>query len=155
MHGEQGAGEHRNNHHRHSRRHARPHYLPLYNGVSSVELGVPKGKSLAPAHRATEPHRKPIVFYGTSITHGACIRGREWSAPGDSGATLRTAGHQPRLSGNGRMETELARLMAEIDAAVYVIDCLPNIGAQDILEPTKPSIAILRKARSAYADRPG
>src|SRR5262245_14963169 len=46
-------------------------YLPLYNGVTSVEIGIPKGSTLAkgpprPAHR-----QKPIVFYGTSITHGA------------------------------------------------------------------------------------
>ena len=45
-------------------------YLPLYNGVSSVEIGLPKSAKLmkAPAYPA---HKKPIVFYGTSITHGA------------------------------------------------------------------------------------
>src|SRR5262245_13594413 len=44
-------------------------YLPLYNGVSSVEIGLPKAAKLmkAPAHPA---HKKPIVFYGTSITQG-------------------------------------------------------------------------------------
>jgi hypothetical protein len=44
-------------------------YLPLYNGVEFLHIGVPKGarfEGLAPRTA------KPIVFYGTSITHGAC-----------------------------------------------------------------------------------
>ena len=47
-------------------------YLPLYNGVSSLEIGVPQDRTIdRPAPRA-EDHRKPIVFYGTSITQGGC-----------------------------------------------------------------------------------
>ena len=44
-------------------------YLPLYNGVEFLHIGVTKGarfEGLAPRSE------KPIVFYGTSITHGAC-----------------------------------------------------------------------------------
>ena len=48
-------------------------YLPLYNGVSSVEIGVPEGQTLARrAPPRPEGHRRPIVFYGTSITQGGC-----------------------------------------------------------------------------------
>ena len=44
-------------------------YFPLYNGVLSVEIGIPKGSTL----RKAAPYPKdckPIVFYGTSITQG-------------------------------------------------------------------------------------
>jgi hypothetical protein len=44
-------------------------YLPLRNGVTSLEFGLPKGTTIKPGPtRATRS--KPIVFYGTSITHG-------------------------------------------------------------------------------------
>jgi hypothetical protein len=45
-------------------------YLPLYNGVTSVEIGVGKGRSLFKADPRPAGHDKPILFYGTSITQG-------------------------------------------------------------------------------------
>ncbi len=121
-------------------------YLPLYNGVSSVELGIPEGKFLAAAPPRPESHRMPLVFYGTSITHGACA-----SRPGMvHTAILGRRFERPVInlgfSGNGRMETEVAELIAEIDAAVFVIDCLPNIGAEEVLARAKRCIEILRRA---------
>ena len=44
-------------------------YLPLYNGVDSLEIGVPKGASFEPI---TPRDEKPIVYYGTSIAQGGC-----------------------------------------------------------------------------------
>src|SRR5688572_18972529 len=46
-------------------------YLPLYNGVSSVEIGVAKETALEPLPR-DEKRARPIVFWGTSITQGGC-----------------------------------------------------------------------------------
>lgn len=120
-------------------------YLPLYNGVSSVEIGISKSNQL---QRLPRPDgSKPIVFYGTSITQGGCA-----SRPG----MVHTAILGRRLdrpiinlgfSGNGRMEQELADLLAELDVAVYVIDCLPNIGAKDVADRTEPLVRTIRKAR--------
>jgi hypothetical protein len=121
-------------------------YLPLYNGVSSVEVGIPAGSKIekAPARPA---HKKPIVFYGTSITQGGCA-----SRPG----MVHTAILGRRLdwpvvnlgfSGNGRLEPELAQLMAEIDASVYVVNCLPNLGPDDVAKRTEPFVRLLRKTR--------
>lgn len=122
-------------------------YLPLYNGVSSVEIGVPRGTTLSPGPPRPDRHRKPIVFYGTSITHGASA-----SRPGMvHTAILGRRFERPVInlgfSGNGQMEPEVAELMSEIDAAVYVIDCLPNMTAEDVLERTKPCVETLRKVR--------
>src|SRR3954463_10944857 len=44
-------------------------YLPLRNQVTSLEFGVPKGSTIKPGP-ARVAGSKPIVFYGTSITHG-------------------------------------------------------------------------------------
>ncbi len=125
-------------------------YLPLYNGVSSVEIGLPPDATLAKAEPYKNENgslRKPIVFYGTSITQGGCA-----SRPG----MVHTAILQRRLnapvvnmgfSGNGRMEMEVVELLAEIDASVYVIDCLPNIDAAQVAERTEPLVRKLREVR--------
>ena len=47
-------------------------YLPLYNGVQYVSIGVEGGASLLPSPAQTTPRPSPVVFYGTSITQGAC-----------------------------------------------------------------------------------
>jgi hypothetical protein len=126
-------------------------YMPLYNGVSSVEIGLPKSAKLAKADRYGPGDRKPIVFYGTSITQGGCA-----SRPG----MVHTAILQRRLgfpvinlgfSGNGRMEPEMATLFAELDPAVYVLDCLPNMTASEVTERVEPFVKVLREA---HADTP-
>jgi lysophospholipase L1-like esterase len=50
------------------------------------------------------------------------------------------------FSGNGKMEPEVAGLLAELDAAAYVIDCLPNCTAAEVTERTAPLVTILRQA---------
>jgi hypothetical protein len=44
------------------------------------------------------------------------------------------------------MENEVATLMAELDVSVYVLDCLPNIGPDDVTARTEPVVKILREA---------
>ncbi len=51
------------------------------------------------------------------------------------------------FSGNGPMELEMARFLAELDPAVYVIDCLPNMEPAQVSERAVPFVEILRKAR--------
>jgi hypothetical protein len=123
-------------------------YLPLFNGVMSLEIGVPKGTAVLPGAPRPEG-RKPIVFYGTSITHGAsasragmthvAILGRRFDRP------VINLG----FSGNGRMELEVARFVAELDAAVFVLDCLPNMTAKDVEERAEACVQLLRRAHPA------
>ena len=119
-------------------------YLPLYNGTESLEVGVPKGakfESLAPRKA------KPLVFYGTSITHGACASRPGLAHPAILGRRLEIPVINIGLSGNGRMHKEVGDLMAELDAACYVIDCLPNMNATTVAERCVPLVKQLRKAR--------
>jgi hypothetical protein len=119
-------------------------YLPLYNGVEQVEIGLPIGATLSQPPEYDSDHTRPIVFYGTSITHGGCA-----SRPGMAHvAIIGRRFDRPTVnfgfSGNGRLETEVAELMAEIDAAVFVIDCLPNVTADVVAKQTEPTVATLR-----------
>ena len=119
-------------------------YLPLYNGVSSVAIGLPKSAAIAkPAPRS----EKPITFWGTSITQGGCASRPGMVHTAILGRRLNRPVVNLGFSGNGRMEPEVAELLAEIDAAVYVIDCLPNLNASDVAARTEPLVRILRKAR--------
>ncbi|MBN2376612.1 MAG: SGNH/GDSL hydrolase family protein [Sedimentisphaerales bacterium] len=119
-------------------------YLPLYNGLELLEIGVPKNTQFVPVPPRKQ---KPILFYGTSITQGGCA-----SRPGMChSAILQRRLNRPVInlgfSGNGKMEKEVAQLLAELDPCVYVIDCLPNMNAQLVTERTEPLVKIIRQAR--------
>ena len=122
-------------------------YLPLYNGVSSVEIGLPAGKALEKGPVRPTSHRKPLVFYGTSITHGACASRPGMPHPAILGRWFERPVINLGFSGNGRLETELGTLLAELDAAVYVLDCLPNLSGKDVTARAEPLVRLLRKAR--------
>ena len=123
-------------------------YLPLYNGIQSLEIGVSAGAKFEGLSPRTA---KPIVFYGTSITHGASA-----SRPG----IVHTAilGRQLDLpvinlgfSGNGRMDIEVGEFLTKIDAAVFVIDCLPNMSPVSVRQKCPPLVRLLK---AAHPDTP-
>jgi len=119
-------------------------YLPLYNGTESLEIGVSKGskfESLAPRSA------KPLVFYGTSITHGACASRPGMAHPSILGRRLEIPVINIGFSGNGKMHEEVGDLMVDVDAACYIIDCLPNMNAAMVTERCVPLVNQLRKFR--------
>ncbi len=101
-------------------------YLPLYNHVTWLEIGVSDTTLFEPL--PVRPER-PIVVYGTSIAQGACASrpGMAWSN------LLERSLDRPVInlgfSGNGKLEKELIGLIGEIDARLYILDCLPNMTA--------------------------
>ena len=50
----------------------------------------------------------------------------------------------PGFSGNGKMEPEVTRFFAELDPAVFMLDCLPNRNDTEVHEPTAPCVKTLR-----------
>ena len=119
-------------------------YLPLYNGVDSLAIGVTTGARFEPITPRAE---KPIVFYGTSIMQGACASRPGMAMTAILGRRLDLPTINLGFSGNGRMEPELADLLAELNAAVYVLDCLPNLKPAEVQERAEPFIRRLRQAR--------
>ncbi len=139
-------------------------YLPLYNGVTSVEVGVDDGHALAPGHPRPPEEARPVVFYGTSITQGACASRPGMAHVAILGRRLDRPVINLGFSGNGKMEMELAELLAGIDASAYVLDCLPNMTAAEVSERVVPFVQRLRQTRPktpillvedrTYADAP-
>ena len=119
-------------------------YLPLYNGVESVEIGVPEGATFIPV-----PPResKPIVFYGTSIMQGGCASRPGMCHTAILGRYLDRVVVNLGFSGSGTMDIEIGGLMSELDACIYVIDCLPNMSPEMVTERTVPLVRIIRETR--------
>jgi len=87
------------------------------------------------------------VFYGTSITQGGCA-----SRPGMvHTAILGRRFDRPVInlgfSGNGTLDLPIAQCLGRINAAVFVIDCLPNLRAAQVAERIVPFVRELRRAR--------
>ena len=102
-------------------------FLPLYNEVTWMEIGVPEDRELRFIPNAEE---QPIVIYGTSIAQGACASrpGMAWTniVHRETGYPVINLG----FSGNGLLEEEVFAFLAEINAGLYVIDCLPNMATE-------------------------
>jgi hypothetical protein len=121
-------------------------YLPLYNGVSSVEIGIGKDQKLSKAEPRPAGRDTPIVFYGTSITQGGCASRPGMVHTAILGRWLDRPVINLGFSGSGKMEPEMGDLFAELDPAVYVLDCLPNMNAEMVTERVEPFVQKLRKA---------
>lgn len=99
-------------------------YLPLYNGVKQLEIGVREGAEFKFIPASQE---KPILIYGTSIAQGGCA-----SRPSMAwGSILQRSLGVPVVnlgfSGNGRLESEVIDFINEVDARLYILDCIPNL----------------------------
>lgn len=99
-------------------------YLPLYSSVNWMDIGVPNTNEFTPIPASMN---KPVVVYGTSIAQGGCA-----SRPGLAWTNIVSRYFVDpfinlSFSGNGRLEPALLSLISEIDARLYVLDCLPNM----------------------------
>lgn len=118
-------------------------YLPLYNGVEFMSIGVTKGSKI----EGLTPREKPIVFYGTSITHGASASRPGMVHTAILGRRLDMPVVNLGFSGNGRMDKEVGEYLIQIDAAAFVIDCLPNMNPADVTKKCIPLVQQLRAAK--------
>ncbi|MCW8129016.1 MAG: hypothetical protein KIS92_01400 [Planctomycetota bacterium] len=123
-------------------------YLPLGRGMTKLELGIPRDAVLRPSAPRTE---KPVVFYGTSINHGsaACRPGTNHVALVERHFDYPVV--NLGLSGSAAMEPEVVDLVNELDARIFVLDCLPNMVAAQVRERFEPAV---RKLRASHPDVP-
>ncbi|KKX47199.1 MULTISPECIES: SGNH/GDSL hydrolase family protein [Sphingobacterium] len=99
-------------------------YLPLYNTVEWLEIGVGSDKSF----KFVVQEGKPVVVYGTSIAQGACATrpGLAWSNM--LGRAIKNPVINVAFSGNGRLEQPIIDHINQVDAAVFILDCIPNLA---------------------------
>ncbi|HCV15964.1 MAG TPA: hydrolase [Rikenellaceae bacterium] len=110
-------------------------YLPLYDGVESLEIGVDPGADISlPRNtrlvKSVNSNKKPVIFYGTSITQGGCASRPGMAYPAILGRMMDRETINLGFSGNARLDFAIAKAINMIDAEAVIIDCLPNTTTQ-------------------------
>lgn len=126
-------------------------YLPLYNSVKNLQIGILEKNEIT---FKSQNRLKPIVVYGTSIAQGACA-----SRPGMAWTNILSRKlNEPMInlgfSGNGRLEQELIDILTEIDASVYVLDCLPNLSPNEKRTKSEIQKRIVNSVHTLKKKRP-
>lgn len=134
-------------------------HFPLYSDVASLQIGLQKGASL----RAWNGYRisTPVVFYGSSITQGACA-----STPGNDyiGRLSRRFDFDYinlGFSGNAKAEPAIMKYIAGLSMSAFVYDYDNNAPTNEHLAATHyigyrtvreahPDIPIVMASRPSY-----
>ncbi|HEY1050354.1 MAG TPA: SGNH/GDSL hydrolase family protein [Prosthecobacter sp.] len=117
-------------------------YLPIGAPTVIKEIVLDAAAKLEPGKSYSQ--EKPIVYYGSSITQGAQSSNPGVAFPCFLGRWLNLDFVNLGFSGNGLGEAALARAVAEIPAAVFVVDYWAN-PPPGVYEKTFPEfIAIIR-----------
>lgn len=122
-------------------------YFPLYNGTEKLEVGVAAGSTITVNPGYGTKHAKPMLFWGSSILHGACASRPGLAYPSIIGRRMGRPVINLGFSGNGKMDPSIVERIAKLDVSVYVIDCCPNMDPALITERTEPLVKALRAAR--------
>jgi len=121
--------------------------LPLYNGVTEFKLGIAPNACVTPPPPRKSGVTKPVVFYGTSITHGGCVSRPGMAFVNRVGRDLDVPVVNLGFSGCGHMEMEMTEHLSRIDASCYVLDCLWNMWGGEIERNYEPFIRKLRELK--------
>jgi len=121
-------------------------FLPLYDGVTSIEIGVDSLSVIDQPASQLPSRNKPVVCYGTSILQGGCA-----SRPGmaHTNILLRWLNREVinlGFSGNGKLDYEIAELIARSDPSAVLLDFVPNADVKLIENNTEKFYRIIRDA---------
>jgi lysophospholipase L1-like esterase len=127
-------------------------YLPLYTAVQWMLIGVPEGSTFSAMPVSEE---KPIVAYGTSILHGGCA-----SRPGLAWTNILGRKLNKRIinlgfSGNGQLEQPVIDLLNELDASLFILDCMPNLSDRNAFSAEEVESRIRKSVKDIQSRHPG
>ncbi len=120
-------------------------HLSLYDQVDKLEIGIDEGYVIEKPAVASPRRGKPVVIYGTSIAHGATASRPGMAASNILQRELDNEFINLGFSANGKLDYEIAEMMAEVDAAAYIMDNIPNSSPEEIREKTAKFVKILRE----------
>lgn len=135
--------------------------FPLYCGVAELSVGVLQGSRME--KWSGYSHSVPMVFYGSSITQGACA-----NSPGTCYANLLSRRFDSDyinlgLSGNGKGEPAMMEYIAGLEMSLFVYDYDYNAPSAEYLRNTHyagykevrekhPDIPIIMASRPNYGN---
>ncbi len=124
--------------------------MPIFYEVREVYVGLQKGSRLEACD--PYPNRKPVVFYGSSITQGACA-----SRPGNTyqnvlSRRLNFDYINLGFSGNAKAEETMIDYLCGLEMSVLVFDYDHNASSPEKLRETH--LPALLKLRKTYPELP-
>lgn len=120
--------------------------FPLYNGVNKLYIGLKAGSKIY----KPVPYeiKNPIVFYGSSITQGACA-----SRPGNCYAShlsrwLKSDFINLGFSGSDKGEIDIAKYIATLNLSAFVMDYEANSPSiEHLIDTHYPFYKYIRNAK--------
>lgn len=109
-------------------------HFPLYNDVENVEIGLQEDAALLPGREYSV--QKPVVYYGSSITQGACA-----CRPGTCYEAILSREFDCDyinlgFSGSAKGEEAMVEYIANLSMSVFVCDYDNNAPTADHLRKT-------------------
>ena len=125
-------------------------HFPTYSDVKSLYIGVAEGSRIE--HSAPYRYSKPVVYYGSSITQGACA-----SRPGNAYQAIISNDLDCDFinlgfSGSALAEEAITDYINSLDMSVFVMDYDHNAPNPEHLERTHE--AFFKKIRASHPDLP-
>ena len=124
--------------------------MPLFSSLSSLEIGLQKGSALNCG--SEYKHKKPLVFYGSSITHGACASRPGLCYEAIISRRLDTDFVNLGFSGGAKGEDTVMTYIAGLDMSMFVYDYDYNAPSAEHLMATH--YKGYRKVRDSHPDIP-
>ena len=119
-------------------------YLPLYDGLVSLSIGVDSSATINQPLIDYPVRKKPVVFYGTSILQGGCASRPGMAHTNIISRRLNRECINLGFSGNALLDLEVAKVIAEVDASVFVLDFVPNASVEQMKERMETFYRIIR-----------
>ena len=124
-------------------------YLPLYSGVGELTISLDKRSVVKPYNKYV--NLKPILYYGSSITQGACA-----SRANDCYQALVSEWNNVDyyilgFSGNAKGEEKMVEYLANFDCSVFVCDY--DYNAPTVEHLAKTHLALYKKFRSVEKNK--
>lgn len=117
-------------------------YLPLYDETKHLEIGIEKECYIIPQ---PTPFKKKIIMYGSSILQGASASRPGMAYPSRLSRNTGLEFINLGVSGNAKMEKEVADMIASLHADAYILDCVPNSSPEQIATRTAYLVKSIRK----------
>ncbi len=124
--------------------------MPNYTRIHNIEIGLAKDSEIssAPLYK----YEKPVVFYGSSITQGACAGRTGMSYENILSRKLDCNYVNLGFSGNCKAESAMADYISSLDMSVFVYDYEHNAPSLDHLRDTHERLFL--KVREKQPDLP-
>ena len=119
--------------------------MPLYSGVFELYIGLKEGATLA----AADPYKisKPVVFYGSSITNGACASRPGMTYESIISRKLDCDFHNLGFGGSAKGEPAIVEYIASFEMSAFILDYDFNAPTVEYFRAThEPMFKAVREA---------